>query len=313
MAETVLVTGATGFVGRHLVDALSGAGYRVRAALRTPGLAPAGAEPFVIGDLGGEVDWRPALAGIDCVVHLAGIAHATGVAADRYDRINHRATADLAGAAARQCVRRLVFVSSVLAQTPSSTPGLVTEDRAPAPAGPYGASKLAAERALREVPIEAVVLRPPLIYGAGVGGNMGRLVRLARRRLPLPFGALRNRRSLLAIENLASAIRHCLSEPRAAGGTFLVADDTPLSLPAMIAALRSGAGRAPGLVSVSPAVLGFGARLAGAGDMWQRLAGDLAVSNGRLRALGWTPHLDSVEGLAKLASMAKAVRSKSAA
>lgn len=300
MAATVLVTGATGFVGAHLVDALLRAGYRVRAALRIANSLAVGVEPIVVGDLGGDVDWSEALDGVDCVVHLAGLAHATGLAAERYERVNHRATATLASQAARHGVRRFVFLSSVLAQTGPRSLDLITEDRPSTPTSPYGDSKLAAERALRDLPIETVVLRPPLIYGGNVRGNLAKLVGLAGLRVPLPFGAIRNRRSLLAVDNLTDAILHCLREFRAAGETLLVADDTPLSLADMIAALRSGMGRKPGLVSMPPVMLAAAARLAGAGGLWERLAGDLVVSNRKLRSLGWTPGIDAADGLARM-------------
>jgi nucleoside-diphosphate-sugar epimerase len=298
----VLVTGATGFIGRHLAPALAARGFHVRAALRRPeqsqALAPA-VEPIVVGDIA-EADWRPALADVDAVVHLAGIAH-TGDAGpeERYERVNRWATVDLARAASDAGVL-LVFMSSVRAQAGPATSEVLTESTPPAPTDAYGRSKLAAERAIAGLGGRYVILRPTLVYGRGVGGNMGTLIRLSRLPVPLPFGAMRNARSLLAIENLTEAVVLALTSEALLGGTFLVADATPLSFANILAHLRRGAGRAPGLVPVPPSLLGAALKLIGRGEIWDRLGGNLVVSTARLEALGYRPPLAPADALAAL-------------
>jgi len=182
----VLVTGASGFIGRALVSALLSAGYAVRAtSRRKPCFAPP-VETASHGDLrdGGPGDWLPLLADVDAVVHLAGIAHTgPGVSPADYDRVNHHATAGLAAAAAKAGVKRMVFVSTIRAQSGPSADHVLTEHDAPAPTDPYGRSKLAAEIAVARSGIEVTVLRPVLVYGRGVKGNLHALARLAA----LPF------------------------------------------------------------------------------------------------------------------------------
>jgi nucleoside-diphosphate-sugar epimerase len=299
----ILMTGATGFIGRHVAPALAAQGFRVRAALRRAeqvnSLDPA-IEPMVVGDLAGDVDWRPALAAVGSVVHLAGIAHTgTSRSDEAYDRVNRQAAVHLARAA-RDAGARLVFMSSVRAQTGPAASDIVTEDIPAVPTDAYGRSKLAAEREIVALGGPHVILRPTLVYGRGVGGNMGALIRLARLPIPLPFGAMRNARSLLAIENLTAAVQLALNSPAALGGTFLVADAVPLWFADIIAHLRRGAGRAPGLVPVPPRILGGALKLAGRGDMWERLSGNLVVSTARLQALGYAPALAPAEALAAL-------------
>jgi nucleoside-diphosphate-sugar epimerase len=285
-----------------LAPALAAQGFSVRAALRRPeqleALDPA-IEPVVVGDLAEEVDWRPALADVVSVVHLAGVAH-TGASrsADAYDRVNRQAAVHLARAA-RDAGARFVFVSSVRAQSGPAASGVLTEDTSPAPTDAYGRSKLAAEREIAALGGAYVILRPTLVYGRGVGGNMGALLRLARLPIPLPVGAIRNARSLLAIENLTAAVQLALTSQATLAGTFLVADAVPLSLAEIIAVVRRGAGRRPGLMPVPPGLLGGALKLIGRGEMWERLSGNLVVSTARLAALGYVPRAPA-EALAAL-------------
>jgi nucleoside-diphosphate-sugar epimerase len=303
----VLITGATGFIGRLLASALLARGFGVRAALRhaeqANALAP-GIEPVVIGDIV-EADWGPALAEVDAIVHLAGIAH-TGDASpeESYDRVNRWAAIDLARTAADAGIR-LVFISSVRAQTGPTALEVLTESTPPAPTDAYGRAKLAAERGIAALPGDHVILRPTLVYGRGVGGNMGALLRLARLPVPLPFGAVRNARSLLAVENLVEAVVLALTSEALLRGTFLVADPVPLSFADILTHLRRGAGRAPGLVPVPPSLLAGGLKLVGRGEIWDRLGGDLAVSTARIEALGYRPALTSADALAALGAADK--------
>jgi UDP-glucose 4-epimerase len=302
VSGTILVTGATGFIGRHVVPALAAQGFAVRATLGRPADIAAlhtDVVPFIVGDLAHEVDWRPSLHGADAVVHLAGLAHTSGIREAAYDRVNRWASVRLAEAA-RAAGARFVFVSSVRAQSGPTAADILTEDAAPAPTDAYGRSKLAAEREIAALGAAHVILRPTLVYGEGVGGNMRSLMRLAALPIPLPFGAVHNARSLLAIENLTSAISLALSSEAVLGGTFLVADASPVSLAEMVTFLRKGRGRGPGLIPVPPVLIGGAVKLIGRGALWDRLSGNLAVSTTRLSAIGYTPALDTKTALAAL-------------
>ena len=300
----VLVTGASGFIGRALVADLAGAGLSVRAAMRQPAdVFPRSVEVVAVSDLTRPVEWRSLLKGVDTVIHLAGIAHAgPEIAADAYDRVNRLATAELANAAKGVGVRHLVFISSIRAQAGPSSAEVLRESDTPQPADAYGRSKLAAEDAVRAAGVPFTILRPVLIYGSGVKGNLARLMTLAQTPWPLPFGLCRNRRSLLARQNLIGAIHFALERPAAKGETFIVADPVPLSLAEIVAALRTGAGRAPGLLPVPPALIALAARTMGRAEEWQRLGGSQIADPEKLLAAGWKPAVETSAGLAALAA-----------
>ena len=265
----------------------------------TPFAPPA--EVAVHGDLGAGVEWRPLMTGVDFIVHLAGIAH-TGpdIAAARYDLDNHLATAALAKAARAAGVKRLVFVSTVRAQTGPRSDRVLTEDDPPRPTDPYGRSKLAAEIALARSDVDFTVLRPVLVYGPGVKGNLRALARLAALPVPLPFGSFANRRSVLGVHNLAAAIAHVLRHPASGGEAYVVADLQPVSLADIAKALRAGLGRAPLLLNVPPGLVRLGLAMLGRSRTWDQLDGQLIVDPGKLIAAGWRPDLDTAAGLAAM-------------
>ena len=300
----ILVTGASGFVGRALVTELAGLGYSVRAAMRQPAdVFPRNVEVVAVSDLTRPVEWRALLKGIETVVHLAGIAHAgPEIAEDLYDRVNRLATAELAKAAQASGVRHLVFISSIRAQSGPSSNEVLRETDEPHPTDAYGRSKHAAEDAVRASGVPFTILRPVLIYGPGVKGNLDRLVRLAQKPWPLPLGLCRNRRSLLARQNLLSAIHFVLQQPSATGETYIVADPTPLTLAEIVAALRTGEGRRSGLLPVPPVLIALAANTAGRGDDWQRIGGAMVASPAKLLQAGWKPAVDTRAGLAALAA-----------
>jgi UDP-glucose 4-epimerase len=303
MGERVLVTGASGFVGRHLVRALAGEGYQLRAVSRGPVPDKPGVEQVTIGDLGSAIDWRPLLAGVDHVVHGAGLAHADGeIAEERYRLVNTQATLDLARAAQAAGIRRFVFLSSIRAQSGPISERPLSEADKPAPTDAYGRSKLAAEQGLVQLDLDWVALRPVLVYGEGVKANMAALLRLARLPLPLPLGGLSAQRSLLAIENLCGAVAFALSEACPPRRSYIVADPEPLSVAGMLAAMRAGLGRGPGLIAVPPAMLRLAAWLAGRSSAYERLAGGLVASPAALLSAGWRPRVETRAALARLAA-----------
>jgi nucleoside-diphosphate-sugar epimerase len=316
---TILLTGATGFIGRHLAPVLAARGARVRGATRR---APAGAVPgvaewAVIGAIGPDTDWQAALHGVTTVVHLAALAHQTDPrqqpTEDEFMGVNAAGTRRLAEAArAAGTVRRLVLISSIGAVTDMCNT-LIEESALAAPMSPYGRSKLAAEQAVHAVlegsAVEWCVLRPVLVYGPGNPGNMARLLKLVRSGLPLPLGGLANQRSFLFVGNLVDAIDRVLESPGAAGRVFLVADDEKVSTAELIRLLARAADRRARLWS-APA---WGLQLAAqCGDLAEgiglrtglntyslrRLEDSLAVSNQALRlATGWRPRTTLLEGL----------------
>jgi nucleoside-diphosphate-sugar epimerase len=307
----VLVTGASGFVGRAVVAALAARGDAVHAAVRTTadsgngGAAGPAFGPRVTvvqhGDLDAPVDWTGLLSGIDAVVHLAGIAHAgPGIAEERYDRVNHRPTAALAAAARDAGVARFVFVSSIRAQTGPAADHVVTERDMPSPTDAYGRSKLAAERAVAASGVPFTILRPVLVHGPGVKGNLRALMRLAALPVPLPFAALEARRSLVSLANLASAIDFVLREAACAGETYVVAEPEPVTIGEIVTALRRGRGKSPGLVAVPPVLLRLALAAAGRGANWEQINGALVADPAKLMAAGWLPERDTMKALAEM-------------
>ncbi|QXP84586.1 SDR family oxidoreductase [Methylococcus sp. Mc7] len=306
----ILVTGANGFVGRHLVTVLVERGHRVTAAVRRDDAAlPAGiAEIRVVGDIGPDTDWTGALDGIDAVVHLAARVHVMRETApaplSRFRQVNVLGTKCLARAAARTGVGHFVYLSSVKVHgetSPEGTP--FTEAMTPAPEDAYGLSKWEAEQALAGIAAETglgvTVFRPPLVYGPGVRANFARLVEAVRRGVPLPFGAVQNRRSLVYVGNLADAIATSLSRAEAIGQTFLVSDGTALSTAELVRSIAQALQRKPRLPAIPPALLRLAGALTGKRAEIGRLLGDLAVDDSLLRSrLGWHPRYGLEEGLA---------------
>lgn len=300
MTGTILVTGASGFIGRSLVKALAYNGHTVRAAARDPSSVPAfaGVTPAAMPDLAAPGDWRGLLQGVRHVVHLAGIAHSPGLLADDvYRRINATAVGELAVAAARAGVERLLFVSSVRAQAGLSADHALTEQDTPRPTDAYGRAKLEAERLIAASGAPFTILRPAVVYGPGVKGNIAALATLARTPMPLPFANLANRRSLLALDNLIAAVLSVLGSGRAANETFLVADKEPISVAGLVAAMREGLGRPPLLVGVPLGAVKRLLRTFGKEAEWERIAGDFVIDPSKLIGLGWHPSVATHDGI----------------
>jgi UDP-glucose 4-epimerase len=298
----IALTGATGFIGQYLLRELPKRGYRLRVLLRRPSSVPIAAASAVVGDLARPQNMSAALADVDAVIHSAGIAHAmSGLPEDDYRLLNTEATIGLARAAQRAGARRFVFLSSIRAQSGPAADRVLTEDLPPQPTDAYGRSKLAAEQGLAELDLDWVALRLVLVYGTGVKGNMAELLRFARSRYPLPLGALAARRSLLSLDNLVAAVDTVLTAPAPLRRPLIVADRDALTIPDMIAAIRQGLGRRPGLIPVPKPLLEAVLRAGGRGEIYQRLAGSLVADPAALLRLNWTPPLETREGLARLA------------
>jgi nucleoside-diphosphate-sugar epimerase len=297
----IALTGATGFIGRHLLRALPPRGFRLRVLLRRPTELPAECASAVVGDLARPVNMAAALADVDAVIHSAAIAQGmSGRPEDDYRVLNTEATVALARAAERAGVRRFVFLSSIRAQSGPVAAHVLTEDLPAEPTDAYGRSKLAAEQGLAALDLDWVALRLALVYGPGVKGNMAELVRIARLPVPLPLGALAARRSLLGLDNLAEAVVAVLAAGAPLKRPLIVADPEPLTIPQMIAALRHGLGRRPGLIALPAPLLRAALRAAGRTELGERLTGSLVAAPAALARLGWAPPVPTRDALAAL-------------
>ena len=307
---TILVTGASGFVGgalcRRLVELDT---CNTRAALRKAGAAlPPGVVSKTVGELTCSADWAPALAGVDTVVHTAARVHVMKETASdslaEFRKVNVDGTLHLARQAAVAGVRRFIFISSIKVNGESSSPGQpFFADHEPAPLDAYGISKFEAEQGLYQISqatgMEVVVIRPVLVYGPGVKANFQSMLRWVQRGVPLPFGAVDNRRSLVSVINLVDLIVTCIDHPNAANQTFLASDGDDVSLTQLLRQLGIALGRPARLLPVPQKTLLLAARLLGRRDLAQRLFGSLQVDIGKNhQLLGWTPPLTLEQGLA---------------
>ncbi|GMM91784.1 NAD-dependent epimerase/dehydratase family protein [Qipengyuania sp. MTN3-11] len=305
---TIAITGAGGFVGRHFVAECEARGYPVRPLVRRA-RGPGDTE---IGDIAAPPDWAAILAGCDTVIHAAARVHqmedrSADPLAD-YRRVNTEATAALAQGAARAGVRRMVFLSSIKVNGESTTRGrpFRADDR-PSPEDPYGVSKWEAEQRLAEIAarsgLEVVIVRPPLVYGPGVGANLHRMMRWLSRGLPLPLGAIDNRRSLIGIGNLCDILLTIATARDVAGKTFLVSDGDDVSTTRMLRILRDALGSRSVLLPVPQALLSKTLGVLGGRNLADRLIGDLQISSDATnRHLGWRPPHTVEEGLAQTAA-----------
>lgn len=306
----VLVTGASGFVGRAVRQRLNSMkGAQVRGSVRRA--CSEEVSLVTVGDLSSQTDWSEALAKVEIVVHTAARVHVMqDVAADplvEFRRINVEGTLHLARQAASAGVRRFVFISSIKVSGEATQPGhpFMAGD-APAPLDAYGISKMEAEQGLREIAaqtdIEVVIIRPPLVYGPGVKANFLTMMRWLARGVPLPLGAIDNRRSLVALDNLVDLIVTCLDHPAAANQTFLVSDGEDLSTTQLLQRMGRALGKPAHLIPVPPVLIKLGAALVGKPAVAQRLCGSLQVDISKTRQLlGWSPPVSVDEGLKKAA------------
>ena len=309
MRGTILVTGACGFIGRFVSERLLADGWLVRGSVRVAadaGRLVPGVHPVPTGPIGPHTDWSAALSGVDCIVHLAARVHVmrdeTADPLSEFRTVNADGTETLARQAARAGVRRFVFLSTIGVHGDSSESRSFTETDAPAPYNPYSVSKLEAEQRLglacSESGLEAVILRPPLVYGPGNPGNFLSLLRLVSLGLPLPLALVKNRRSFIYVGNLVDAIARCAIDPRCAGELYLVSDARDVSTGELIRLTAKALGVPVRLLAFPMLPVRLLARIAGKEATLQRLTGSLTVDTEKIRSgLGWEPPFSLEQGL----------------
>jgi nucleoside-diphosphate-sugar epimerase len=299
MSFRILVTGSSGFIGSAVCTALAAAGHSVRAASREPSKSQTKYQIdwAKLPSLENDVNWEPLVAGMDIVVHLAAIAHRSRADSVDYERANRVATASLAEACHRHMIKRLIFMSSIGAQAGSAADHVVTESDEPWPITAYDRAKLAAEEEVRCAGVPFTILRPVIVYGPGAKANIALIMRIAALPLPLPFGAFKNRRSLLAIDNLIQAVMLCLDSPTTLNQTFIVCDREPIALAEILSTLRQAAGRAPGLIPIPQFVVRAVVIAARRRSLWDRIGRELVASSEKLQKAGWSPQIETKGGL----------------
>jgi nucleoside-diphosphate-sugar epimerase len=319
--KTILVTGATGFIGCHLLPVLHQQGWQTTAAVRDDFRQPLSIpiKTIKVGEIDDMTDWQEALLGIDTVIHLAGRAHILHETISNpeaaFIKVNTKGTINLVKQSLKAGVKHFIFVSSIHAMAAESD-NILNENSPCHPDSPYGRSKLQAEQALinlaKDSDMTWTILRPTLVYGLGNRANMERLMKLIKRGLPLPFGAIKNRRSFVFVGNLVDAIITCLDHPNAVNQIFLISDNQNVSTPQLIRLIAQRIQQPCQLLPVPTTLLRF---LGYLGDTIEsitgknlpfnsynidRLLGSLAVDSSYIqKTLDWQPPFTLEQGLAR--------------
>jgi nucleoside-diphosphate-sugar epimerase len=328
--QSTLITGATGFVGSRLAGFLSSqfpemelrlAVRRRPDELQVPSVLSVGSIE-VVGDINPYTNWSNSLVGVDVVIHLAARVHVMNDVAldplEEYRNANTLATIHLAQEAAKAGVKRFIYLSSIKVNGEETLPGQsYSEASTPAPIDSYGVSKWEAELGLEKVcaqtGMEFVIIRPPLIYGPGVRANFQKLMGLVAKGLPLPFGAVHNQRSMLALDNLVSFIADVMTNPLAANQRFLLSDGEDISTTQLLKLLAKGMGKSSWLIPIPVFILRTAAQVMGVSAAADRLLGSLQIDSGKARQLlQWQPPLSVEEGIALTAKSYLNELSKSA-
>ena len=318
--KTVLVTGATGFIGSHLIPVLHQQGWQITATVRNNSrkLPSIPMKSINVGEIDGNTDWNQSLKRINSVIHLGGRAHILKEQVPdpevEFLRVNTEGTANLVQQAIQAGVKHFIFISSIGAMATLSDQ-ILRENLPPHPDTPYGRSKLKAEQALINLAGQSkmtwTILRPPLVYGAGNPGNMASLVKLIKKGLPLPFGLVNNCRSFLYVGNLVDALTICLSHPNAKNKTFLISDGHDLSTPQIIDKIAHHLQRSVPMLPIPPYFLKLAGNLGSSIELLlkrplflnrpsiDRLLGSLVVDSSYIRhSLHWKPPYTLDQGLA---------------
>jgi nucleoside-diphosphate-sugar epimerase len=307
----ILVTGATGFVGSEVAKQLLAKDLDVIATVRSDNSAlPEGVQRFVAGDFAEPINWASALPDVDVIIHTAARVHIMDDSVvdplTEFRKVNVDGTLNLARQAVEAGVKRFIFISSIKVNGEMT---LVDQPFKPndnyKPTDPYGLSKYEAEQGLlaiaEEAGMEVVIIRPPLVYGPNVKANFSAMMKWINRGVPLPFGAIDNQRSLVALENLVSFIIHCIDHPQAANEVFLISDGEDVSTTTLLRKVAFAFGKKPNLIPVPVGLMTFVAKLVGKGDIANRLFGSLQVDSSKARdLLGWQPVVTMDEQLAKM-------------
>ena len=310
--KKILVTGASGFIGQSLCKTLLKSGKSVRGVVRSLNSFSKNTniEYVAVGDIVYKKDWKNILADIDCIIHCAGRAHIMNETKSDslkfYRSVNVDVTKQLAEQAASAGVRRLVFLSSigVLGMDTNNRKSFLYSDEIN-PTENYAISKYEAEQALHQISnktaIETIIIRSPLVYGPSAPGNLARLIKLVRSNVPLPFGMVNNKRSMVGIDNLVDLLIRCIDHPDSAGKTFLISDGEDLSTPDLIKHMSSSMGRKVYLFPVPVFLLKFVSRIFGKQKEIDRLVGSLKIdSNYTQETLKWTPPVNVSEGIRRM-------------
>lgn len=309
----VLLTGATGFVGRAVLERISAlANLELLAAVRKPvSELPGCATSVQVAGLEADTDWRQALEATNVVIHCAARVHVMNDQSSdplaEFRKVNVEGTLNLARQAVAAGVKRFIFVSSVKVNGEGTAQGAhYKADDTPQPLDPYGISKMEAEQGLRELAaqtgLEVVIVRPVLVYGPGVKANFLSMMRWLQKGVPLPFGAIHNRRSLVALDNLVDLIVTCIDHPAAANQIFLVSDGEDLSTSDLLRRMGAALGKPARLLPVPSRLLETGALILGKQALAQRLCGSLQVDINKTRELlGWSPPVGVDEALRRTA------------
>ncbi len=312
-ATRIVVTGATGFVGGAVLERLSAlTDFELIAAVRKPVSALFGrAKSVHVAGLEADTDWREALQATNVVIHCAARVHVMDDQSSdplaEFRKVNVVGTLNLARQAAAAGVKRFIFVSSIKVNGEGTAPGhSYRADDVPAPMDPYGISKLEAEQGLRviaaETGMEVVIIRPVLVYGPGVKANFLSMMRWLNKGVPLPFGAIYNKRSLVDLDNLVDLIVRCIDHPAAANQVFLVSDGEDLSTTELLSKMAAALGKPARLLPLPSRLLEVGAAMLGKQALAQRLCGSLQVDISKTRELlGWSPPVTVDQALRKTA------------
>lgn len=311
--KKILVTGASGFIGQSICKTLSRLGRNVCGTVRNVNSLNNEKEfkYISVGDIGPETNWKKALEKIDCIIHCAGKVDEINKKKNlnAYRLVNTEGTKRLAIQAADAGVKKFVFLSSIKVNSESNSKivdnKIFTNNDIPNPKDIYSISKFEAEKLLWEVSstkgLEVVVLRLPLVYGYGARANLLRLIKLINYGIPLPFGLIKNQRSLIGIDNLVDALIHCIDRPEANGKTFLVSDGEDLSTPTLLNYIASAMGRKVRLFPFPIILLKLLGFFIGKSSTINRLIGSLQVDNSYIRKiLNWSPPLSVEEGIRRM-------------
>lgn len=312
----ILITGATGFIGSNLIDYLNKKDtYKITKVVRKKRNQKNDVgTSFTIDCIAPNTEWSDVLKGQEIVIHLAARAHILNDTNkdpfEEFMRINKEATLNLAEQAAKNGVKRFIFLSSIGVNGNNTTNTPFSEESPENPIGPYAISKYEAELGLREIEkktnMDIVIIRPPLVYGASAPGNFSRLIKLLSYRVPLPLGSINNKRSFISVENLVHFIHTCIDHPLAANQTFLISDGKDLSTTELFRKIANAMDVRIMLVPFPEWLLKKIFSLFGKHDLAIRLLGSLQINNEKsFRYLNWTPQKTIEESLQNFLSTRK--------